>query len=128
MCVFPAMIFLVAHGHNDKLSLAEVIFLWLLILCGVWAILSSLFRLDADGALSWIVGAIMAFGFAAFAFLVAWTVTEGWSGGIPFIPAAWNQVVARSLFAFGGLLALVSVVVFLRKALKRYRKDDDDVA
>ena len=125
MCVFPAMIFLRAHYGNDTLSLEVVILLWLFIFCGVWAILSSLFRLDAAGALSWLVGAVLAIRFAVFAFLVAWRVKEGWGGGIPFIPHAWNQAVARILFAFGGLLATVSAVVFVRKAIKKHRKDND---
>jgi hypothetical protein len=69
----------------------------------------------------------VALGFAVFAFLVAWRVKEGWSGNIPFIPHAWNQIIARLLFALGGLLATIMTVVFLRKALKRHRKDNDVV-
>ena len=124
MCVFPVIVYYAAHG---KLDLPVLVFLALLFVCGIWAVLSSLFRLDADGALSWIVGAVVSLGFAVFAFSVAWRWKEGWSG-IPFIPAAWNSIIARILFAFGGFLAMVSAVVFLRKARKRYRKNHDDVA
>jgi hypothetical protein len=124
MCVFPAMILFLAHGI---LPLFAVILLSLFILCGVWAIVSSIFRLDADSALSWVVGAMVAAGFAAFAFVIACR-EKGFRGGIPFIPAAWNQVVARALFAFGGLLVLISAVVFLKKAREKYKQKHDDVA
>jgi hypothetical protein len=117
MCVFPTMIFFLPHGD---LPVWVVVLLSLFILCGVWGIISSIFRLDADSAWSWVVGAIVAIGFAGFAFLLAWQETD-FRGGIPFIPAAWNSVVARILFAFGGLLGLVSAVVFLRKAIKKFR-------
>ena len=128
MCVFPAIIFLCAHLEGRRLPLVATILLGLFLLCGVWAVAVSLFSLDTDGALSWAVGALTAAAFAVFAFLVAWREPDGWSGGIPFIPAAWNQAAARILFALGGLLPLISAVVFLRKALKRFRENRDDVA
>lgn len=118
LCVFPVVIYYVAH---DSLELQGLIFLVLAFLCGVWTVVSSLFRLDTDSAVFWIVGATMALGFAVFAFLVAWREVDGWSSSIPFVPAAWNQIAARTLFAFGGLLALVSAAVFLWKARKRFR-------
>jgi hypothetical protein len=117
MCVFPTMIFFLSHGN---LPVWVVGLLSLFVLCGVWAIISSIFRLDADSAWSWVVGAIVAIGFAGFAFLLAWRETD-FRGSIPFIPAAWNSVAARILFAFGGLLGAVSAVVFLRKAIKKFR-------
>ena len=118
MCVFPTMIFFLPHGD---LPLWVVVLLALFIICGVWAIVSSIFGLDADSAWSWVVGAIVAIGFAAFAFLLAWQETD-FRGGIPFVPASWNSVMARILFAFGGLLGVVLAVVFLRKAIKRFRQ------
>jgi hypothetical protein len=122
LCIFPAMVLFIEHvnGKLDKLPLEELIFLALLFVCGIWAVMLSLFKLDEKGALSWIVGAIVAFGFAVFAFLVAWRWKEGWSGGIPFIPHAWNQIIARLLFALGGLFATVMAVVFLRKAIRKH--------
>ena len=117
MCVFPTMIFFLSHGD---LPVWVVVLLSLFILCGVWAIISSIFRLDADSAWSWVVGAIVAIGFAGFAFLLAWQETD-FHGGIPFIPAAWNSVVARILFAFGGLLGVVLAVASLRKAIRKFR-------
>jgi len=117
MCVFPTMIFFLPHGD---LPVWVVVLLSLFILCGVWALISSIFRLDADSAWSWLVGAIVAIGFAGFAFLLAWKETD-FRGGIPFIPTAWNSVVARILFAFGGLLGVVLAVASLRKAIRKFR-------
>jgi len=125
MCVFPAMIFLRA---GDALPLWGVVLLSLMIACGVWAILSDVFGLGADSAWSWLVGAIMAVGFSCFAFLVAWKERDGWGGGIPFIPVAWNQIAPRLLFAIGGLITLLAAFAFLRKAIKRFREDHNDVA
>jgi hypothetical protein len=119
MCVFPTMIFFLPHGGD--LPLWVDVLLSLFILCGVWGIVSSIFGLDADSAWSWVVGAIVAIGFAGFAFLLAWQEKD-FRGGIPLIPTAWNSVIARLLFAFGGLLGVVSAVVFLRKAIKKFRK------
>ena len=117
MCVFPIMIFFLPH---DKLPPWVVVLLSLFILCGVWGIVSSIFGLDADSAWSWVIGTTAAIGFAGFAFLLAWQETD-FRGGIPFIPAAWNSVIARLGFTFGGLLGVVSAVVFLRKAIKKFR-------
>jgi len=120
MCVFAAMIFFLSNGTWPLFS---VILLSLFILCGIWAIVSSIFRLDADSTFSWIVGAIIAIGLAAFAFLIAWHETDFQvRGSISFIPAAWSQVAARISFAFGGLFALILAVACLRKAIKKHRK------
>jgi len=124
ICAFTAMIYYVAH---DRLELPELYFLSLGFVWGIWIVLMSLFRLDAGGTIYWLAGAALSVGFAGFAFVVAWRYKEGWSG-IRFIPAAWNQAIPRILFAFGGLLALLSAVVFLSKARDRFRKGDDDVA
>ena len=128
MFAFPVIIFLRTHYEESRLPLAIAILLWLFILCGVWAVSLSLFKLDTDSALSWFFGAISAIGFAVVAFVVAWGEKEGWSGGIPLIPAAWNQAAARILFALGGLLALISAVVLLGKARKKLKEGRDDVA
>jgi hypothetical protein len=123
LCVFPAMVLFIEHvnGKLDKLPLEWLIFLVLLFVCGIWTVMLSLFKLDEKGALSWIVGAIVALGFAVFAFLGAWRWKGGWSGGIPFIPHAWNQIIARSLFALGGLLATIGAISLLRKAVRKRR-------
>ena len=123
MCVFSLIFYYALH---DSLGLPWLVFLALLFFCGVWTVILSAFRLDTDGAFFWLGGAIVALGLAVFAFLMAWHEVDGWSGGIPFIPAAWNQIVARILFALGGLVALLSAVVFSLIAYKRLRKKPDD--
>ncbi len=122
LCVFPAMIFFLIHLQNIEVPLHWLILLALLFVSGVWAVILSLFKLDEKGELSCIVGAVMAIGFAMFAFLVAWREKKGWSGGISFLPPAWNQVLPRLLFALGGLLATIMAASLLRKAIRNHRK------
>ena len=122
MCVFSVIIFFAAQ---DQLDLPALVFIALLFISGVWAVLSSLFKLDAEGSLSWIAGAVWALGFAVLALSVAWCWKKGWSG-IPFIPDTWNQTIPRISFASVGFLAMFLSVVFLRKAFKRYKKDRDE--
>ncbi len=66
------MIFFLIHLQNIEVPLHWLILLALLFVSGVWAVILSLFKLDEKGELSCIVGAVMAIGFAMFAFLVAW--------------------------------------------------------
>jgi len=122
LCVFPAMILFLIYEQYGEVPLEWLIFFALVFVSGIWAVILSLFKLDEKGELSCIVGAVMAIGFAMFAFLVAWRWKEGWSGGIPFIPKAWNQAIPRLLFAFGGLLATIGVASLLRKAVRKHRK------
>ena len=119
MCVFPTIVFFLPGG---PLPLPVIIFLSLLIFCGVWAIALGLFKLDEHGAVSSLVGAVVSFGFAGFAFLVAWREKDGWSGGLPFIPHAWNQVIARLLFALGGLIGTLGGISLLRRAIRQRAK------
>jgi len=126
LCVFPAVVLFVLHIEDASLPMPFPILLGLLFLHGLRAVICSLFRLDLDGAMSWLVDAVSAAGFAAAAFWVAWHLKEGWKGGLPFIPANWNQNTARIVFAGGGLVAAVAAVRLLRKAVNRFRKKPDD--
>jgi hypothetical protein len=118
LCVFPALIFLRAGGD---LPFVWILVLSLLVVCGLWAIVSDIFGLGADSGWTWLVGAIVGLGFAGFAFLLACNETD-FRGGIPFIPALWNQIAARLLFALGGLIALLAGAAFLRKAIQQFRQ------
>ncbi|MHC1766183.1 MAG: hypothetical protein AB9869_18085 [Verrucomicrobiia bacterium] len=93
LCAFPAIVFFVAH---DTLRMPWWILFALFFFYGLWTVASSLFRLDSDGALSWLVGAVGAAGFAVFVFWMAFD-EQDFGGGIPFIPHAWNQSIARGL-------------------------------
>ena len=121
ICVFTAIALFAMHAQQKEVPLELLIFFALVFVSGIWAVILSLFKLDEKGALSCLVGAVIAIGFAAFAFLVAWRWKTGWSGGIPFIPSSWNQVIPRLLFALGGLLAMMGSVSLLLKAIKKHR-------
>ena len=123
MCVFPAMVFFIARGELDRLPLWALFLLGLLFISGLWAVAMSLFKLDENGALASMASAVMALGFAGLAFLVAWREKDGWSGGIPFIPQAWNQAIPRLLFALGGLIATFCGISLLRRASRQRRKE-----
>ena len=103
-------------------------FLALFFVWGVWMFVAGLFNIGPDSALSYFAGSIIAAFFAVVVWLFAWRQTTGGSGGIPFIPDAWNQIVIRLVFALGGLLLAITAVAFFRKAMRKRRKDDADVA
>ena len=126
LCAFPAMIFLFPHRPMPPWV---SVLLWLFIIYGLLTILSSVFGLDAKGAFSWVIGALVLLGLGTVALLAAWDPGR-FSGGIPLIPDAWNQAAARILFTLGGLFFLVITMAFLRKAVKvkRQGKGNDDLA
>ena len=119
-CGFPAIVFLVARLHHQQLPTSVLALLVLFFISGLWMIVPTVFKFNPDGPAYAVASSLFAFGFAAFAFLVAWQEKSGWSGGLPLIPEAWNQAAARSLFAFGGVIGAIFGVLFLRKALKRH--------
>jgi hypothetical protein len=125
-CAFPAIALLVLHLEQTSLSMPLPILFALFFLQGIRVIIWSLFKLDFDGAVSWGVDALGAAGFAVFAFWIAAHENEGWSGGLPLIPGSWNQDLARTLFACGGLLGVLFAVRCLRKAFHRYLNKPDD--
>jgi hypothetical protein len=122
LCVFPAIAFYLGY---DKLVMPWPILFALFPLYGLWMVIASLFHLDSGGAMSWLVAAVGAAGFAVFVIWIAFT-KKNFRGGIPFIPEAWNQNFIRGLFIVGGLLAALSAAVFLRKAIRMFRKRPDD--
>jgi len=95
---------------------------------GVWMFVAGLFNIDPDSALSYFAGSIITACFAVVLWLFAWRQKTGGSGGIPFIPDAWNQIVGRLVLALGGLILAIAAGAFFRKAKRKRRKDDDDVA
>ena len=85
-------------------------------------LLSSLLKAEVEGALSYFAGSVIAALFALVTFIFALRQKDGWSGGIPFIPDAWNQIIARLVIAFGGLLLMVTSVAFFRMAMRKRRR------
>ncbi len=126
LCAFPVMVLLAMHVEQRSLPMPFPILLALFFLHGFRVVIWSLFRLDFDGALSWVIDAAGAAGFAVFAFWIAVHEKEGWTGGLALIPDSWNQNFARILFACGGLLGVLFAVRCLRKAFRRHRNRPDD--
>ena len=122
-CGFPALVLFLSHEQHKEVPLQWLAVLALFFIWGIWMFLSGLFKLNAESPLSYFAGSVITAGFAAFAFLVAWREKEGWSGGIPFIPKAWNQAIPRLLFALGGLLAMIGAFSLLRRAIRKHRKE-----
>lgn len=126
LCVFPAVVLVALHLNQQSLPMPLPIFFGLLFLHGLRAVIWNLFKLDIDNTFSWVIDAVGTAGFAVLAFWIAWFWKDGWSGGLPLAPNSWNQILARILFASGGLLATAFTVRLLRKARNRYRNQTDD--
>jgi hypothetical protein len=126
LCAFPAIALLLIQLKQISLPMPWPILFALFFLHGIRVVIWCLFKLDFDGAVSWVVDALGSAGFAAFAFGFAAYVKEGWSGGLPFIPDSWNQMFARVLTACGGLLSALIAVRCLRKAFNQYLNKPDD--
>jgi len=104
-----------------------MVFFWVCLLWGLWAIALDLFKMDPNGPWSCVAGAFLATGAAVWAFIVAWTEKDGWTGNvIPFVPAKWNQAAPRMLFAVGGLFALICSFKLMRKAFKKFKGAPDE--
>lgn len=126
LCAFPAVLLLAMHIDGADLPMPWPILFGVFFIHGVRAIVTSLFRLEIDGPLSWATDAVGAGGFALFAFWIAWREKGGWSGGGPFLPDSWNGNFVRILVAFGGLISALFAARCLRKAFNQYRGKRDD--
>lgn len=93
---------------------------------GVWMFVAGLFNIAPDSALSYFAGSFITACFAVVLWVFAWRQKTGGSGGIPFIPDAWNQMIGRWVLALGGLVLAFAAVAFFRTAMRKRRKDDDD--
>lgn len=77
---------------------------------------------NAKGRLSALMGAVVCAGFSSLGFYVVF-----WGGpldgGIPFIPASWNQAFGKILFGFGGCITGAMSLWFLFRAIKLPQKE-----
>lgn len=117
-----------AFHADDEIPLQWKGVLALFFVWGVWMFVAGLFNIDHDSAPSYFAGSVITACFAVVVWLLVWRQKTDWSGGIPFIPAAWNQIATRLVFALAGLLLAITAAAFFRKAMRKRRKDDDDVA
>lgn len=117
-CGFSVLALYHEHGRMPTQWLAAfvLVFIW-----GIWMIISGLFKADTEGAMSYFVGSIVTAIFAVIMLLFALLQKAGWSG-IPFIPDAWNQIIARLVVALGGVLLAIASVAFFKKAVRKRRK------
>jgi uncharacterized membrane protein YiaA len=98
-------------------------FIW-----GVWMFVAGLFNIDHNSALSYFAGSIITACFAVVVWVFAWRQKTGGSGGLPFLPDAWNQIIGRLVLALGGFILAIAAVAFFRTAIRKRRKDRDDAA
>jgi len=102
-------------------GILALFFVW-----GLWMFVAGLFNIGPDSAAAYFAGSVIAAIFAGAIWFFAWRQKTGASGGIPFLPEAWNQVMARLLLALGGLILALAAVAFFRMAMRKRGKDDDD--
>jgi hypothetical protein len=112
LCALPTMIFLLPHRPMPPWAMA---LLWLFMVYGLWMILTSVFKVRAK--VTWFFLGVTLAGFGIVALLVAWDPGR-FSGGIWFIPDAWNQGLARVCFTIGGLIFMAISFAFFREAFK----------
>ena len=72
----------------------------------------------AKGRGSFLMGGLVCAGLSFLGFWAAFSKGPV-SGGIPFIPYAWNQTLGKTLFGGGALLTAAAAAWFLAKALKQ---------
>jgi hypothetical protein len=73
------------------------------------------------GRASAFMGGLVCLGLSVLGFVAAFS-HGGVSGGIPFLPAAWNQMVGKVAFGIGACLTAAMSFYFLRQALKPSHK------
>ena len=98
-------------AENEWMILAAAA---LFFLCGIQLLTG------VKGRLSYLLGGTVCALFAALGFYFAFT-NRTLSGGVPLIPAAWNQTISHLLFGFGAVIAAGLAVYFLTKAIRPAR-------
>lgn len=122
-CGFPVLGRLLDQ-HEIPLQWKGV--LALLFVWGVWIFAGGLFNIGPASAPAYFAGSVIAAMFAVVVWVLAWRQKAGASGGLPLLPDAWNQIVARLLLGLGGLIFAVAAIAFFPMAMRKARKDDDD--
>lgn len=59
---------------------------------------------NAKGRISTLVGGLILAAFAYLCFYGAFSPDAHWSGGVPFIPQSWNQMLARTMSGLFGVM------------------------
>jgi len=72
----------------------------------------------ATGRSSHLLAGFACVGFSALGLFAAFT-RDKLRGGIPFIPAPWNQSFGHALFGFGALVSGATAAYFFRRAMRR---------
>jgi hypothetical protein len=115
LCAFPVVLLLAMHINGSHLPMPWPILFGVFFIHGLRAVITSLFRLDIDGPVSWATDAVGAGGFALFAFWIAGREKGGWNAGF-----------VRILIALGGLMAALFAARCLWKAFNQSRGKRDD--
>lgn len=92
---------------------------WLmLIAASVFALVGLQLVTAATGRLSALMAGLACLGFSSLGLFATFT-HDKLSGGIPFIPEAWNQTLGHALFGFGALITGVMAIYFFVRAMRR---------
>lgn len=89
---------------------------------GVFFIAGLQISFQFKGRASDFIGGLLFACFSAIGFFVAFT-DEPLRGGIPFIPASWNQTFGHGLFGFGAVLTGAAAIYAFRRALRSARRE-----
>jgi len=96
---------------------------WLLIVVAfIFALAGLQLITAAKGRFSALMAGLVCGGFSGLGFFVAFS-RETLQGGIPFIPATWNQNIGHMLFGFGALITAAMAFYFFVRAIKSGKRD-----
>jgi hypothetical protein len=91
---------------------------WLMILAaGIFSLVGLQLITAAKGRLSALMGGLVCAGLSSLGFVAAFS-HKPLQGGIPFIPAAWNQMLGHGLFGSGAVLTAAMALFFFVRAIK----------
>lgn len=93
--------------------------MWVLAACGfAIAIAGCMVIVGIHSRVNDLLAAILLLLFSSIGFWVSFSPSEGFSGGIPFLPDRYNIAIGRVLFFGGALMTLAMSVWALRRFLR----------
>ena len=84
---------------------------------GIFAVVGLQLLIGAKGRLSFLLGGLVCAALSAMGVCVAFS-KGAVSGGIPFLPSAWNQRFGHVMFGLGGLLTGAMALYFFVRVIK----------
>ncbi len=92
---------------------------WVMAAVAIIFLLAALqLLLVAKGRLSFFLGGFVFALFSVCGFYIAFS-SEFLEGGMPFVPATWNQSIGHALFGLGATITAGGALYFFRRALEK---------